>query len=177
MEIRTSLQIALQALHFPPQGGTSKAPDWLGKRRWLHCKSADKGSLNEIWLNFFNFCCHFEVLQLQAAEVLKAKIESSLKKNEFGVINGDVDWRWNTCWQRWRSGTGTSSFSRRLPSVNALKSSLPAPYTTSASVSTPNTTVTGLAITSLASSHQIVVGLLLLHHFKVGNCSCLVALL
>ena len=37
------------------------------------------------------FCCYFEVLQLQAAELLKAKIESSLKKNEFGVINGDVD--------------------------------------------------------------------------------------
>ena len=44
--------------------------------------------------------------------------------------------------------------------MNALKSSLVAPYTTSACVSKPNTTVAGLAITSLASSHQIVVGLL-----------------
>ena len=66
--------------------------------------------------------------QLQAAGGLKAKIESKLMKRTH-LRWGELVWwqcqwlQWHTCWQRWKWGTGTSSFDRRLPSVNALKRS------------------------------------------------------
>ena len=85
-------------------------------------------------------------------------------KQIIGFATRRIRFWWRpTCLPRWKSGTGTSSFNRRLPSVNAVKSVSDSPYTTSPAymwVPTKSYCYGPHQWWVTITSHQIVVGLL-----------------